>query len=230
MLEVKVRGYWNYEAWGVSSSGKHVDLDSLSKTKYHEHTYFEVIEYLDGYGLDVAWEIIFLVVLAINIIFAVLALIPNLKVLNKLFFAAIPLAALVVFIVVWRDLNTIRVLDIESLGTVLGYRVNAESTIRYVKEPLTMIPFMITCGLAFIFALVVGIMDLVAAKKERAPKPAYAAPGAYAQPMNYGAPQQPMNYGAPQQPMNYGVPQRPMNYGVPQQPVYPPANDPTQEN
>jgi len=116
--------------------------------------FFGRMSYLSSKGFAPIWEIVFLAVLAINIVVAAVAMIPRFKILNEIYFSVLPLAAMVLCIVVCVEGDVIYTLDSEFLWSTMTERAYVEETVRFYGDPIFTL---FGCALAFGSGLASGL-------------------------------------------------------------------------
>lgn len=143
----------------VSRPGYNSGMRTVIST---EHTYGEknFFEYMEGHGG--ALEYIFVVVLALCAI--AIAVSFFFKPAEKVFFALLPLLALVLYIAVLVRSDTSYSLGISKPVQVAGRYLHTEISIRYT---LSILPAIAT-ALAMLAQVFVGVIDIIGAKRATA--------------------------------------------------------------
>ncbi len=144
-----------YVVSGGPRQGTIIDYNDLSMN------FFGKAAYLNSKSCGATLEIVFLVVLGINIVVAAEAIIPRCEILNKIYFSALPLAAVVLCIVVCVEGDVIYILDTEALWSTMTERAYVEETVRFYRSP---IDTLFGCILAFVISLVPGVLSLLKSK------------------------------------------------------------------
>ncbi len=147
-----------YVVSGGPRQGTIIDYNDLSMN------FFGKVAYLNSTSYGAALEIVFLVVLGINIVVAAAAINPRFEILKKIYFSALPLAAVVLCIVVWVEGKGIYTLDIETLWSTMTERAYVEETVGFYGSPIFTL---FGCILAFVISLVPGVLSLLKSKGAR---------------------------------------------------------------
>ena len=143
----------------ATSGGQRYSVDT--DYNYFSTNFFGRMSYLSSEGFAPILEIVFLVVLVINIVVAAVAMIPRCEILNKIYFSVLPLAAVVLCIVVMIDGDCDYVLDIEGPVYLEGLKVYLEKDVSF---NMILVPSLIGCILAFVISLVPGVLSLLKSK------------------------------------------------------------------